>query len=129
MLPDWQKQEAELAIGIQTTDRYLELPNRFEVNEWNIMHEFSLQVKKDRIRNNLLHAIHGNHPFRRFKNQIANHDLWEEWNRFRRRALGISWVSGAKKMAPSSPSARSSRLLSETEEQVQPFIVFLGPSR
>ncbi len=46
MLPDWQKEEAELAIGIQTTDRYLELPNRFDVNEWNIMHEFSLQVKK-----------------------------------------------------------------------------------
>jgi len=22
-----------------------------------------------------------------FKDQIANHDLWEEWNRFRRRAL------------------------------------------
>jgi uncharacterized protein UPF0158 len=87
MLPDWQKQEAELVIGIQTTDRYLELPNRFDVNEWNIMHEFCLQIKKVSIRNNLLHAIHGNHPFRRFKDQIANHDLWEEWNRFRRRAL------------------------------------------
>jgi hypothetical protein len=87
-LPDWQKEEAELAIRIQTTDRYLELPSRFDVNEWNIMEEFSLQVKKASIQNNLLHAIHGNHPFRRFKDQIANHDLWEEWNRFRRRALG-----------------------------------------
>ena len=107
MLPDWQKEEAELAIGIQTTDRYLELPNRFDVNEWNIMHEFSLQVKKKApIQNNLLHAIHGNHPFRRFKDQIANHDLWEEWNRFRRQRLqGKSSVSGAKKMASSSPFA------------------------
>ena len=88
MLPDWQKQEAELAVRIQTTDRYLELPNRFDVNEWNIMNEFSQQVKKDPIRNNLLGAIHGNHPFRRFKDEIAKHDLWEEWNRFRRRAFG-----------------------------------------
>jgi hypothetical protein len=88
MLPDWQKQEAELAIRIETTERYLELPNRFDVNEWNIMSEFSQQVKRDPIRNTLLLAIHGNHPFRRFKDEIANHDLWEEWNRFRRRALG-----------------------------------------
>jgi hypothetical protein len=33
-------------------------------------------------------VIHGNHPFRGFKDQIGNHDLWEEWNRFRRRAFG-----------------------------------------
>jgi hypothetical protein len=87
-LPDWQKQEAELVIGIQTTDRYLRLPDRFDVNEWNIMDDFSQQVKRDSIRNALLHVIHGNHPFRRFKDQIANHNLWEEWNRFRRHALG-----------------------------------------
>jgi Uncharacterised protein family (UPF0158) len=87
MLPDWQKEEAELAIRIQTTDRYLDLPSQFDVNEWNIMNEFSQQVKRDSIRNNLLHAIHGNHAFRRFKDEIANHDLWEEWNRFRRRAF------------------------------------------
>ena len=88
MLPDWQKQEAELAIRIETTERYLELPNRFDVNEWNIMSEFSQQVKRDPIRNSLLLAIRGNHPFRRFKDEIANHNLWEEWNRFRRHALG-----------------------------------------
>ena len=50
MLPDWQKQEAELAVRIQTTDRYLELPNRFDVNEWNIMNEFCHEVKRDHIR-------------------------------------------------------------------------------
>jgi hypothetical protein len=86
-LPDWQKEEAELAIRIQSTDRYLELPDRFEVNEWNIMDEFSQQVKREPIRNNLLHVIHGNHPFRRFKDQITNHDLWDEWNQFRRQAF------------------------------------------
>ncbi len=88
MLPDWQKEEAELAVLIETTDQYLALPDRLEVNEWNIMQEFCLEVKQDHIRAALLGAIRGAHPFRRFKEQIGNHNLWEEWNRFRRQAFG-----------------------------------------
>jgi hypothetical protein len=88
LLPDWQKEEAELAVLIETTDQYLALPDRLEVNEWNIMQEFCLQVKRDNIRAALLGAIRGAHPFRRFKEQIGNHNLWEEWNRFRRQAFG-----------------------------------------
>jgi hypothetical protein len=88
LLPDWQKEEAALAVLIETTDRYLALPDRFEVNEWNIMSEFCSEVKPDNVRANLLAAIRGSHPFRRFKEQIANHNLWEQWNRFRRHELG-----------------------------------------
>ena len=87
-LPDWQKEEAKLAILIETTDRYLELPNRFDLNEWNVMHEFCQQVKRDHIRTALLKAVQGNHPFRRFKDQIANHNLWDDWNQFRRHVFG-----------------------------------------
>ena len=87
MLPDWQKEEAVRAVLIETTDRYLALPDRFDVNEWNIMNEFSHEVKRDNIRTALLKAVQGNHPFRRFKDQIANHDLWDDWNRFRFRAF------------------------------------------
>jgi hypothetical protein len=88
LLPDWRKEEAELAVRIETTDRYLALPGRFEVNEWNIMHEFCHEVRRDNIRARLLAAIQGSHPFRRFKDQIRDHNLWEEWNRFRRQAFG-----------------------------------------
>jgi hypothetical protein len=88
LLSDWQKEEAELAVLIETTDQYLALPDRLEVNEWNIMQEFCLEVKRDNIRAALLGAIRGAHPFRRFKEQIGNHNLGEEWNRFRRQAFG-----------------------------------------
>jgi hypothetical protein len=88
LLPDWQKEEAKLAVLIETTDRYLALPDRFEVNEWNIMNEFCHEVKRDNIRAALLATIQGSHPFRRFKEQMTNHNLWEEWNRFRRQAFG-----------------------------------------
>lgn len=86
-LPDWQKEEAELAVQIQTTDRYLALPDRFDVNEWEIMNEFAQQVKPDKIQTTLLGVIHGNHPFRRFKDQIATHNMWDQWNQFRRQAF------------------------------------------
>jgi hypothetical protein len=35
----------------------------------------------------LLGVIHGNHAFRRFKDQIATHNLWKKWDGFRREAL------------------------------------------
>jgi hypothetical protein len=87
-LPDWRKEEAKLAVLIETTDRYLALPNRFDLNEWNVMQDFSHEVKQDHLRTALLRAVQGNHPFRRFKDQIANHNLWEDWNQFRRHAFG-----------------------------------------
>jgi hypothetical protein len=88
LLPEWQKEEAELAVRIQSTDRYLALPSRFDVHEWSIMNEFCQQIKRDNIRARLLGVIQGNHAFRRFKDQITNFDLWEEWNSFRRQAFG-----------------------------------------
>ena len=87
LLPDWQKEEAERAVRIQNTDRYLELPDRFDVNEWNIMNDFCHEQKRQDIRETLLGAIHGGHAFRRFKDQIANHNLWKEWNLYRRQAF------------------------------------------
>jgi hypothetical protein len=87
LLPDWQKEEVELAVLIASTDRYLRLPTRFDVHEWNIMAEFCHQVRRDDIRERLLGVIHGNHAFRRFKDRIATHNLWKEWDGFRREAL------------------------------------------
>lgn len=86
-LPDWQKEEAKLAVLIETTDRYLALPTRFDIQEWNIMADFCHQLRRDDIRESLLGAIHGNHAFRRFKDQIATHNLRKEWDGFRRQAL------------------------------------------
>ena len=62
-------------------------PDRFDVNEWNIMNDFCHQIRREDIRSQLLRAIQGNHAFRRFKDKIADQNMWEEWNRFRRRAF------------------------------------------
>ena len=87
-LADWQKEELELAQRIQSSDRYLALPGPLDVNEWNIMAEFSNQIKRDDIRVKFADSIRGSGAFRRFKQQLAHFGLWDEWNRFRREAFG-----------------------------------------
>jgi hypothetical protein len=87
-LADWQKDEVELARRIQSSDRYLALPGRLEVNEWNIMSEFCDQIKRDDVRAKFADSIRGRGAFRRFKDQLAHFDLWDQWNEFRRSAFG-----------------------------------------
>ncbi len=87
-LPDWQKELVELAVQIESSERYLALPSQFDMHEWSIMERFCHEVERDDQRRRLLDAIHGRGAFRRFKNQIASLDLWEPWNEFRRQAFG-----------------------------------------
>jgi hypothetical protein len=87
-LPDWQKEEFELAQRVQSSDRYLALPSPRDVDEWNIMAEFSNQIKRDDIRVKFADSIRGSGAFRRFKQQIAHFGLWDEWNSFRHQAFG-----------------------------------------
>jgi Uncharacterised protein family (UPF0158) len=65
----------------------LELPDKFEVNEWSIMEDFSLSVTSNRIRDDLLTAIAGKGAFRYFKDTIRRHRIEQEWYAFRDEAL------------------------------------------
>jgi hypothetical protein len=60
--PEW-----EIAKLIVSTDRFLRLPSKFDVHEWAIMQDFAQSVKSNKIRADLLHAIHGAGAFRNFK--------------------------------------------------------------
>ena len=87
LIAAWQEDEVELARRIQSSDRCLALPDQWEVNEWDIMADFSKLIKKDDIRIGLLKAIHGSHAFRRFKDQIVHFGVREDWFAFRRQAF------------------------------------------
>jgi hypothetical protein len=86
-MQDWEREEARVAHAIATTDRYLALPDRFEVDEWNIMREFSEGVQNDEARAVLLGVTRGSHAFRRFKNEIANRNLSSSWFAYRSKAF------------------------------------------
>ncbi|MGB7759605.1 MAG: UPF0158 family protein [Bryobacteraceae bacterium] len=86
-LPDWQEEEWEIAKRIVSTDRFLKLPSKFDVHEWAIMEEFSQSVKSARLREDLLHAIHGAGAFRNFKYILRRNGAEQSWFAFRTEAL------------------------------------------
>jgi len=93
-LPDWQDEEWKIAKRIVSTDRFLKLPDKFDVHEWEIMQEFSLSVSSERIREDLLGAIDGKGAFRYFKDTVRRHRIESNWFRFRTDALrqiAIDW--------------------------------------
>ena len=84
---EWRKQEWEIAKRIVSTDRFQELPTKFEVHEWAIMQNFSRSVESDSIREDLLNAIHGPGAFRNFKDTLRRHGIESSWFTFRTEAL------------------------------------------
>jgi Uncharacterised protein family (UPF0158) len=93
-LPAWQEQEWEIARRIVCTDRFRELPTKFEVHEWAIMQDFSYSVESDTTREELLHAIHGAGAFRNFKDTVRRHRIESTWLAFRAEALrriALNW--------------------------------------
>ena len=93
-LPTWQKDEWDVAKRIVSTDRFQELPTKFEVNEWAIMQDFSRSVDSDGIRKDLLNAIHGSGEFRNFKDTLRRHGIESSWFAFRTetlRHIALSW--------------------------------------
>ena len=86
-LPTWQRDEWELAKRIVSTDRFRELPTKFDVHEWAIMQDFSRSLQSDSIREDLLRAIHGAGAFRNFKDTVRRHGIDSAWFGFRTEAL------------------------------------------
>ena len=93
-LPAWQKQEWEIAKRIVSTDRFQQLPTKFDIHEWAIMQVFSRSVESDRIRQDLLNVIHGPGAFRHFKLELRRHGIESAWFTFRTetlRQIALDW--------------------------------------
>jgi uncharacterized protein UPF0158 len=86
-LPAWQKHEFDIAKRIVSTDRFQQLPTKFDVHEWAIMQDFSHSVASDRVREDLLNAIHGAGAFRHFKDTLRQHRIESAWFTFRAQVL------------------------------------------
>jgi hypothetical protein len=85
-LPQWQRElipKVRQALG---NDRFLALPDKFEVHDWAIMERFSLE-KSERVRQVLLGAIHGSGAFHKFRSAVERLGLLDAWYRFREEAI------------------------------------------
>jgi len=93
--PAWQHEAMRIARAIVATDHYLPLPDRFEINEYQIMERFCLSVNDDDdLRDDLCNAIRGRGAFRRFKDRMQLYGMAEDWYRYRDAALreiAVAW--------------------------------------
>ncbi|WP_096435057.1 UPF0158 family protein [Alteribacter populi] len=94
--PDWIKHELVEAIAIledEEDGQYVELPSKFQVNEYEIMKEFSFSQDAP-IQSHLLRTIDGRGAFRRFKDEIISLNIEQEWYSYRRqqlRKIAVNW--------------------------------------
>jgi len=76
------------------SEDYLELPDKFEINEYGMMEKFCLSLENDNLRDTMYRAIKGSGAFRRFKDSILRFELEGEWYKYRDQKIkevAIEW--------------------------------------
>ena len=81
---DLDEEDVEAAKTVlDHPDRYLQLPDKFDIHEWDIMRRFAESRESPRQQNELLDAIHGSGAFRFFKSTIRRLGIENDWYQFR----------------------------------------------
>jgi len=86
-LPEWQREVAEVVRAIDETDRYIAIPDRWEINQLRILDRFAGTLEDDELQAEFRDALHGRGVFRRFRNLIQRHGLEKAWSDFEQAAL------------------------------------------
>lgn len=94
-LLDWEQENRMVAIDVvENFENYIELPTKFDVNEYEIMEDFCFNVSNERKQETLLGVIRGKGAFRRFKDKIIDFEIEDQWYSFRDERLkeiAIEW--------------------------------------
>ncbi|TVP86176.1 MAG: hypothetical protein EA344_03865 [Alkalicoccus sp.] len=83
--PESEDWEEDLGIAwdvIMNPDKYTELPDRFEINEYNMMEDFCF-LQEGNNQEKLLSSIRGRGAFRRFKDLVIGLGIEQEWYDYR----------------------------------------------
>ena len=94
-LPEWEQPLFELAKErIVDPDRFVRLPTKYDVDEWEIMREFAESVAPRPFSEELQNAIRGSGAFRYFKDTLRRYGREKEWYAYKTAALrdiAIDW--------------------------------------
>ncbi|HDL18173.1 MAG TPA: hypothetical protein ENH29_03880 [Bacteroidetes bacterium] len=82
-LPDWQQEMVETAREILETDHYIQLPDQFDIDEYEMMERFCLSLTDRKLRETMYRSIKERGAFKRFKNNIQRFDIADDWYDFR----------------------------------------------
>ena len=91
---DVDEAEYELARAVLTTPGILEVPDRFDIDEYRMMARFANERPTARERDVLGEALHGSGAFRRFKDACYSLGIEQGWFGFRDleyEALALRW--------------------------------------
>ena len=83
LLPEWQREHLPKVREALDSDRFLRLPDSFEIHEWSIMERFCHTIDGPSARDELLDAIHGSGAFRVFRCTLERLGLRDQWYSFR----------------------------------------------
>ena len=93
--PDWEQEQIAIAREvIDETGKYLELPTKFDINEYEIMERFCLSLEDAQMRELLQDKMRGSGAFRRFKDALYQNNIQDAWFSYREEALkqiAIEW--------------------------------------
>jgi hypothetical protein len=94
-VPDWERDLVAIAREILAeTGQYIQLPTRYDIDEYSIMESFCTSLDNQEIGDILCDLISGSGAFRRFKDAIHQYDIADEWYSYRNNALkeiAIEW--------------------------------------
>ena len=94
-LLEWQQENLMVANDVvENFENYIELPTKYEVNEYEIMEDFCLTISDQRKQDILLRSIKGKGAFRRFKDQIIDFEIEDQWYSYRDerfKEIAIKW--------------------------------------
>lgn len=78
----------------ESPDRFLALPERYEIREFNLMEAFCASLDHAGHQDSLLQSLSGSRPFRRFKDRLNSLGLAQDYYDFRLQGLrqvAIRW--------------------------------------
>jgi hypothetical protein len=93
--PEWERELILKAREIQSTDHFIELPSKLEINSYETMERFCHEHPNRQISETLSDAIKGKGAFRRFKDMIFDLGIQDEWNRFEHQSfedIAVEWL-------------------------------------
>jgi hypothetical protein len=93
--PDWQQNLVRIAKEIiEETGNYIDLPSKFEIDEYSMMEKFCLSLDDSKMSNTLYGLIKGHGAFRRFKDAIHKYNIADDWYKYRNselKEIAIEW--------------------------------------
>ena len=75
-------------------EKSIMLPTRYDINEYEMMEDFTETIDDTRLQNQLYISLNGTGAFRRFKDTCINFDIINDWYKFRDekyKKIAINW--------------------------------------